>query len=130
MTTHGSQAIKYDTDNRLVRVDLSGTPIGKFSYDGDDTRRKRLDANGTIHYLGTYERNVGTGPNPLDVTTKYYVARFGGLSRLVAFRKGGTLYYVGTDHLGARSGWPTPASMRWTRCATVPSGWDATRGRA
>jgi len=37
---------------------------------------------------------------PIDVPTTYYIANFGSLSRLVAFRRNGTLYYVGTDHLG------------------------------
>ncbi|HEX5414308.1 MAG TPA: RHS repeat-associated core domain-containing protein [Chloroflexota bacterium] len=106
LTSRGNQTIKYDTENRPVRLDVDGTSsapgttIARFAYDGDGTRRKRLDANGTIHYLGSYERNVGTNQNQIDVTTKYYTATLGKVSRLIAFRKGGTLYYVGTDHLG------------------------------
>ena len=32
--------------------------------------------------------------------TKYYSASLGALSRPVAFRRGGTLHWVGSDHLG------------------------------
>ena len=32
--------------------------------------------------------------------TKYYSASFGAMSRPVAFRRGGTLHWVGSDHLG------------------------------
>ena len=32
--------------------------------------------------------------------TKYYSASLGALSRPVAFRRGGTLHWVGCDHLG------------------------------
>ncbi|TAK27710.1 MAG: RHS repeat protein [Chloroflexota bacterium] len=55
MTTRGSQTISYDPECRPVRVD-SGPTICRFAYDGDGMRRKRLDNNGTIHYLGPYER--------------------------------------------------------------------------
>ncbi len=34
------------------------------------------------------------------MVTKYYYGAFGPMSRLLAFRRGGTLHWVGSDHLG------------------------------
>jgi hypothetical protein len=70
MTTRGGQSIKYDPERRPVRVNTSGT-ICRWAYDGDGVRRKRLDDNGTIHYVGGYERNVGNGRDTTEVVTKY-----------------------------------------------------------
>ena len=69
------------------------------AYDGDGVRRKRDDSNGTVHYLGGYERKLAGGSNSPEAVTKYYSASFGALSRPVAFRRGGTLHWVGADHL-------------------------------
>lgn len=99
MTTRGSQAIRYNPESMPVRVTAGGT-ICRFAYDGDNARRKRLDGNGTVHYVGPYERNVGNGLDTTETITKCYSASFGKLTRLIALRKGGTLYYVGSDHLG------------------------------
>ena len=38
--------------------------------------------------------------NSSDTVTKYYSASLGAMSRPVAFRRGGTLHWVGADHLG------------------------------
>ena len=70
------------------------------AYDGDGVRRKRDDSNGTVHYLGGYERKLAGGSETSDTVTKYYSASLGALSRSVAFRRGGTLHWVGCDHLG------------------------------
>ena len=75
----------------------AGVTISKYSYGGDGTRRKRLDANGTIHYAGSYEHNLGTNQAVQDTVTKYYTASLGGTTRLLAFRKGGTLSYRHSD---------------------------------
>ncbi len=99
MTAKGDLSIKYDPERRPVRVQDSGT-IYRVVYDGDGVRRKRLDENGTIHYLGDYERNVGNGSDTTEVVTKYYYASLGATSRLIAFRRAGELYWAGTDHLG------------------------------
>ena len=40
------------------------------------------------------------GSNSPEAVTKYYSASLGALSRPVAFRRGGTLHWVGSDHLG------------------------------
>ncbi len=64
------------------------------------TRRKRDDSNGTVHYLGGYERKLAADANSSDTITKYYSASLGAMSRPVAFRRGGTLHWVGSDHLG------------------------------
>ena len=99
MTAKGDLSIKYDPEHRPVRVQDSGT-IYRVVYDGDGVRRKRLDENGTIHYLGDYERNVGNGSDTTEVVTKYYYATLGAMTRLIAFRRAGTLHWVGSDHLG------------------------------
>ena len=70
------------------------------AYDGDGVRRKRDDSNGIVHYLGGYERKLAGGSNSPETITKYYSASLGALSRSVAFRRGGTLHWVGSDHLG------------------------------
>jgi RHS repeat-associated protein len=74
----------------------------RFAYDGDGVRRNRLDENGTIHYLGGYERNLGNGAETTEVISTYYTASLGATKRLIAFRRAGTFHYVGTDHLGGR----------------------------
>ena len=99
MTAKGDLSIKYDPEHRPVRVQ-DGETIYRVAYDGDGVRRKRLDSNGTIHYLGDYERNVGNGSDTTEVVTKYYYGTFGPMSRLIAFRRAGELYWAGTDHLG------------------------------
>ena len=55
---------------------------------------------GAVHYLGGYERKLAGGSNSPETITKYYSASFGAASRPVAFRRGGTLHWVGSDHLG------------------------------
>ena len=57
------------------------------------------ESNGTVHYLGGYERKLADTYNS-ETITKYYSAAFGAMSRPVAFRRGGTLHWVGSDHLG------------------------------
>jgi YD repeat-containing protein len=96
MLSRGTQTISYDPERRPVRLAQGGQTVWRAAYDGDGVRRKRLDANGTLHYLGAYERNVGNGQDTSEVVTKYYHA----LGRLLAFRKNGVLRWVGTDHLG------------------------------
>lgn len=96
MVTRASQVVRYDPERRPVRVDENGVTVWRATYDGDGSRRKRLDGKGTIHYLGSYERSVGNGQDTTETITKYYSA-FG---RTIALRKNGVLSYVGTDHLG------------------------------
>ena len=81
MTARGTQTIKYDPEQRPIRIQ-DGTNYYLSTYDGDGVRRKRLDSNGTIHYLGHYERNVGNGSDTTEVVTKYYYATLGAMSRL------------------------------------------------
>jgi RHS repeat-associated protein len=97
MTARGGQSLSYDPERRPVRLAQGGQTVWRAAYDGDGVRRKRLDANGTVHYLGAYERNVGNGQDTSETVTKYYAA----LGRLIAFRKNGSLRWVGTDHLGS-----------------------------
>ena len=99
LTAKGTQAIKYDPEQRPILVQ-DGSSIHRAAYDGDGVRRKRDDDNGTVHYLGGYERKLAADSNSSDTVTKYYSASLGALSRSVAFRRGGTLHWVGSDHLG------------------------------
>ncbi len=99
MTARGTQTIKYDPEQRPILVQ-DGSNYSRAAYDGDGVRRKRDDSNGTVHYLGGYERKLGSGVNSSDTVTKYYSASLGAMSRPVAFRRGGTLHWVGSDHLG------------------------------
>ena len=98
LTAKGTQIIKYDPEQRPILVQ-DGTSIHRAAYDGDGVRRKRQDSNGTVHYLGGYERKLADTYNS-EAVTKYYSASLGALSRPVAFRRGGTLHWVGADHLG------------------------------
>ena len=99
MTARGTQTIKYDPEQRPIRIQ-DGNAISRSAYDGDGVRRKREDNNGTVHYLGGYERKLAAGVNSPEAVTKYYSAPFGAMSRPVAFRRAGTLHWVGSDHLG------------------------------
>ena len=99
LTAKGTQTIKYDPEQRPILVQ-DGTSFHRAAYDGDGVRRKRDDSNGTVHYLGGYERKLAADSNSSDTVTKYYSASLGALSRPVAFRRGGTLQWVGADHLG------------------------------
>ena len=99
MTARGTQTIKYDPEQRPIRIQ-DGSNYYRSAYDGDGVRRKRDDSNGTVHYLGGYERKLAGGSNSSDTVTKYYSASLGALSRPVAFRRGGTLHWIGADHLG------------------------------
>ncbi len=92
----------YDAENRLVKIAGSAGNVARFGVDGDGRGTKRVDAFGTVHYPGPhYERNVGTGADTTEVITKFYFAQMGRTRRLIAFRRGGTLYYVVPDHLGS-----------------------------
>jgi hypothetical protein len=48
--------------------------VWRAAYEGDGARRKRLVANGTIHYVsGAHERNVGDGQDTSAKVTKSYM---------------------------------------------------------
>ena len=98
MTAKGTQTVKYDPEQRPIRIQ-DGSNYFRAAYDGDGVRRKRDDSNGTVHYLGGYERKLAAGSSSPEAVTKYYSASFGAMSRPVAFRRGGTLHWVGSDHL-------------------------------
>ena len=98
MTARGTQTIKYDPEQRPIRIQ-DGNSIHRSAYDGDGVRRKRQDSNGTVHYLGGYERKLADTYNS-EVVTKYYSASLGAMRRPLAFRRGGTLHWLGSDHLG------------------------------
>src|SRR4051794_31243045 len=69
-----------------------------------------------------------TGPaNLLDPTAGFVVEL---PAPLVAVRKGGSLSYVGTDHLEEQFGLPTAASRHTIRRATTPLAGTATAAGA
>ena len=97
MTARGGRVFAYDAENRLVSVTDGGSSLAAYAYDADGGRVRRADASGTVHYAGRhFERNASSGQ-----VTKYYRCRAGSTERLVAFRKGGVLRWVGQDHLGS-----------------------------
>ena len=104
VTRRGSLYLKYNPENQMVKAasDSNGSVyVARFACDGDGKRAKRVDNYGTVHYVGAhYERNVGTGADTTEVITRYYFAQMGKMRRLIAIRRGGTLYYVVPDHLG------------------------------
>ncbi len=104
MTRRGSLYLKYNPEDQMVKAstDSGGLSyVARFGLDGDGRRVKRVDNYGTIHYAGPhYERNVGTGADTTEVITRFYYAQMGKTKRLIAFKKGSTLYYVVPDHLG------------------------------
>ncbi|MBV8893440.1 MAG: RHS repeat-associated core domain-containing protein, partial [Acidobacteria bacterium] len=115
MLVRGSQGVAYDARRLPLRVDDGGVTTARFAYDGDGVRRKRVDASGTVHYVGGYEHHLGDGTVGTDTVTKYYSA----LGRLVAQRTNGVLTWIGTDHLGgtirvADAGFNPLDQMRYT----------------
>ena len=99
MTAKGTQTVKYDPEQQSIRIQ-DGTSVHRATYDGDGVRRKRDDSNGTVHYLGSYERKLAGGSNSPETITKYYSASLGAMSRPMAFRRSGTLHWLSSDHLG------------------------------
>ena len=78
MTAKGTQTIKYDPEQRPIRGPGWQQLLHRAAYDGDGVRRKRDDSNGTVHYLGGYERKLAGGSNSSDTVTKYYSASLRG----------------------------------------------------
>jgi len=94
----------YDAENRMTAV--SGAAAATFVYDGDGNRVKGVVGGVTTTYIGNYFEWSPSGKTTLRVqagstTTmkKYYYA--GGTR--VAERKGTTLYWLLSDHLGSTS---------------------------
>lgn len=66
LTQKGCLYLKYDAENWLVKVNQGSQYVARMAYDGDGKRVKRVDAYGTVHYVGPhYERNVGNGHQAL-----------------------------------------------------------------
>ncbi len=91
MTSRNGTTLTWDVENRVTAYGGTAT----FSYDGDGGRVLKTEGGDTVHYVNRYyEKNVTTG----DVTIYYW---HGG--KLLAVKKGSTLEYVHTDHLGSVS---------------------------
>jgi RHS repeat-associated protein len=88
----------YDAENRMTAV--SGAATATFVYDGDGNRVKGVVGGVTTTYIGNYfEPLQGRWTGSTSTMKKYYYA---GGSR-VAERKGTTLYWLLSDHLGSTS---------------------------
>jgi len=83
----------YDAENRMTAV--SGAATATFVYDGDGNRVKGVVGGVTTTYIGNYFEWTGS----TATMKKYYYA--GGAR--VAERKGTTLYWLLSDHLGSTS---------------------------
>ena len=83
----------YDAENRMTAV--SGAATATFVYDGDGNRVKGVVGGVTTTYIGDYFEWTG-----LASTRKQYY--YAGGTR-VAERKGTTLYWLLSDHLGSTS---------------------------
>jgi len=81
----------YDAENRMSAV--SGAAAATFVYDGDGNRVKGVVGGVTTTYIGNYFEWTGS----TSTMKKYYYA--GGTR--VAERKGTTLYWLLSDHLGS-----------------------------
>jgi len=83
----------YDAENRMSAV--SGAAAATFVYDGDGNRVKGVVGGVTTTYIGNYFEWTGS----TSTMKKYYYA--GGTR--AAERKGTTLYWLLSDHLGSTS---------------------------
>ena len=102
LISSSGKSFKYNAENQMVKVSFGSAYVARFISDGDGQRRKRVDNYGTVIYAGPhYERNVGTGTDTSDVTTKLYWVQLGPFRRLIAVRKGGALSFIHHDHLGS-----------------------------
>ena len=82
----------YNAESRLVSV-TGPSLTASFVYDGDGARVKSTINGVTTYFVGSHYEKSGS------TVTKYY---FAGTSR-IAMRKGGTLSYLLSDHLGSTS---------------------------
>ncbi|MFA4835693.1 MAG: RHS repeat-associated core domain-containing protein [Dehalococcoidia bacterium] len=94
MTDRNGQTITWDVENKPASVTTGGS-TATFVYDGDGNRIKKTEAGETTLYVNQYyDKNLTTS----EVTTHYYLG-----GKEIAFRKGTTLEYLHTDHLGSTS---------------------------
>jgi len=92
MTVGKNKTLAYDTENRLLEVNESGT-ITTFVYDGDGGRVKKTTSSGTTTYIGSLFEKDATGK-----TIKYI---FAGANRVATVESTGSIYYTHSDHLGS-----------------------------
>jgi len=93
MSAGSTTTYTYDAENRMTAV--SGAAAATFVYDGDGNRVKGVVGGVTTTYIGNYFEWSGS----TSTMKKYYYA---GGTRL-AERKGTTLYWLLSDHLGSTS---------------------------
>ena len=100
----------YDAENRMTAV--SGAASATFVYDGNGNRVKGVVGGVTTTYIGNYFEWTPFGKTTLRVQAgststmkKYYYAGGtpSGEGKRVAERKGTTLYWLLSDHLGSTS---------------------------
>jgi RHS repeat-associated protein len=83
----------YDAENRLTEVERNRSVVASYVYDGDGNRVKSTQGATTTAYVGSHVEWSGT------TLTKYYYAG----SQRIATRRGSTLTYLLSDHLGSTS---------------------------
>ena len=75
LVSKGAAGVRYDMRRLPIQVNVGSTVLWRAAYDGEVTPRKRLDANGTIHYAAAgYEVNYGNGRVMAQTVTKYHAA--------------------------------------------------------
>jgi len=93
MSAGSTTSYTYDAENRMTAV--SGAASATFVYDGDGNRVKGVVGGVTTTYIGNYFEWTGS----TSTMKKYYYAA----GTRVAERKGTTLYWLLSDHLGSTS---------------------------
>ncbi len=77
MVTRGAQTVRYHSERRPVRVDENGVTLWRATYDENGSRRKRLDAVGTIHYFDLEVPMPTVGPTELIIVLVIVMFLFG-----------------------------------------------------
>ncbi len=99
LTARGSDTFTYSTRGELLQAIVGGATV-TYSYDGLGRRVSRTDSSGATQYLYGNPADpfqVSAVRDPAGVLTVLYYDASGAL---VAFDRGGSRYYVGTDAVG------------------------------
>ncbi len=89
--TRAGRTLTWDVQNRLKEVKNGSVTEESYLYDPDGQRVKKTAGSSNLYYPFTHYGIAGS------TVTKYY---FFAVQR-IAMNKGGTLYYLHSDHLGS-----------------------------
>jgi RHS repeat-associated protein len=95
----GSDTFTYSTRGELLQAVVGGQTI-TYAYDALRRRVQRTDSTGSWSFYYDNPTNpylVTQSKNPSGVITEYFYDENG---YLIGFRRGGVMYYSGSDHLG------------------------------